>query len=91
MICLTWPDTPAKGARRKVSTVRLDNGGKANGYSVDTYWPDQEIRGFRDIEPLPDGERWWYLMKSDQGEYCNERGSWQSSPGAEPVRDSELP
>jgi hypothetical protein len=31
----------------------------------------------------------WYLMRL-HGNYCNERGSWQTAPGAEPQRDEDL-
>jgi hypothetical protein len=91
-ICLSWGPGSAKGPPRRVSTVRLDDGGKANGYWIDEYWPDQEIKGFKDNKAFEPNGWWWYLMKyADASGYCNQPDTWQTSVGAEPERDEELP
>jgi len=87
-IYLSWES--GKGPPRRISTVRLDDGNRANGYYVDQFWYDIDMKGLSDNAPLGPARWWWYLMRTE-GEYCNERGTWQTSEGAEPARDEELP
>jgi hypothetical protein len=86
-IFLSWT---TKASRRKGSTVRLDDGGKAFGYNVDAFWGGLDMKGFQDSTIPPSYGWYWYVIRAD-GELCNDRGSWQNGPGTEPVRDTELP
>jgi hypothetical protein len=88
-IYLSWA---TKASRRKGSTVRLDDGGKAlGGYNVDAQWMGVEMKGFQDATiPPTTGERaFGYLIRTEG--LCNELGSWQNASGTEPARDTSLP
>jgi hypothetical protein len=85
---LSWA---TKATRRKGSTVRLDDGGKAlGGYNVDQYWGPTDMKGFQDASIPTSTEVWGYLIRG-AGDLCNARGSWQNAPGTEPGRDTSLP
>ncbi len=87
-IFLSWA---TKGSRRKGSTVRLDDGGKAlGGYNINQQWMSLNMKGFQDASIPTSGEVWGYLIRPD-GPYCNQPGSWQNWAGSEPTRDTSLP
>jgi hypothetical protein len=86
-IYLSWEE---KGSRRRGSTVRLDDTAKGQGYNMDQMWGPEDMKGFQDATVPAVGDWYWYMIRPD-GEFCNEKGSWQNWSGSEPIRDDELP